>query len=444
MIFSVSLCIASFVLLVMLLRKSGISLGLPIAYLFSLLFNHVPGAVAHILGSPELTPTQYTETGIWFTAVGSVAFLVGVGVVHLGHGKQVLPSQPAHRQDFAKFCLVGGLLVTYALSFITVLTSVGMIVLQAGSIWIFGTLIGLREALRRGTLIQTTFWVAAMAIYPVMTLVGAGFLSFGSTPVFVILSGLVISTRKTWRVVVGIAAATFVFFHLFLSYFANRTDIRDAVWGGANLEIRIKQSAKMFTEIEFFSREKSHQMRALDARLNQNYFCGLAAEWIDARVVHFLYGRSINEGLLSLVPRILWPDKPSYGGSYGIITEMTGFEVNDTTTFGVGHVMEFYINFGIPSLIGGFLLLGLLFGWLDRRAALAERSGDLGLAIVYFLPLVAMNMPLGSLAELTGSGLSSYLAALGWCWIWGKWSASKDARKGHVDDRENRIAQAGK
>lgn len=420
------------------------SLGLPIAYLFSLLFNHVPGAVAHILGSPELTPTRYTETGIWFTAVGSVAFLVGVGVVHLGRGRQVVPSRPAPRQDFAIFCLVGGLFVTYALSFITNLTSVGMVVLQAGGIWIFGVVIGLREALRRGALTQTTFWLAAMAIYPVMTLVGAGFLSFGSTPVFVILSGIVIATRKTWRVAVGIAAVTFVFFHLFLSYFANRTDIRDAVWGGASLEARIEQSAKMITQIEVFSAEKSHQMRALDARLNQNYFAGLAADWIDAGVVNFLYGRSIKEGLLSLVPRVLWPDKPSYGGSPGIIMEMTGFEVGENTSYGVGHVMEFYINFGIPSLIGGFVILGLLFGWLDRQAALAERSGDLGLAIVYFLPTVAMNMPIGSLAELTGSGVSAYLAALGWRWAWGKWSASKDARKGHENDRENRIALAGK
>ena len=444
MIFSVSICFASFALLVVLLRKSGISLGLPIAYLFSLLFNHVPGAVAHILGSPELTPTLYTETGIWFTAVGSVAFLVGVGVVHLGRGRQVVPSRPAPRQDFPVFCLVGGLFVMYGLSFLTNLTSVGKLVLQAGSIWIFGTLIGLREALRRGALIQTTFWLAAMAIYPVMTLVGAGFLSFGSTPVFVILSGLVIATRKTWRVAVGIAVVTFVFFHFFLSYFSNRADIRDAVWGGANFETRIKVSAKMFTELEFFSPKKIHQMSALDARLNQNYFCGLAADWIDAGVVSFIYGRSIKDGLLSLVPRILWPDKPSYGGSYGIITEMTGLEFNDSTVYGVGNVMEFYINFGIPSLIGGFLLLGLLFGWLDRGAALAVRSGDFGLASVYFLPAVAMNAPILSLAEITGLGSSAWLAALGWRWIWGKWSASKDARKGHVDDRENRIAQAGK
>ena len=444
MILSVSLCFASFVLLVALLRRSGISLGLPIAYLFSLLFNHVPGAVAHILGSPELTPTRYTETGIWFTAVGSVAFLMGVGVVQLGHGRQILPSRPAHRQGFAMFCLVGGLFVTYALSFITNLTSVGMVVLHAGSIWILGVLIGLRGALRRGSLLQTAFWLAAMAIYPVLTLVGAGFLSFGSTPVFVILSGLVIAIRKTWRVAVGIAAVTCVFFHLFLSYFTNRNDIRDAVWGGASLEARIEQSAKMITQIEVFSAEKSHQMRALDARLNQNYFSGLAAEWIDAGVVKFLYGRSIKEGLLSLVPRILWPNKPSYGGSPGIIMEMTGFEVNEGTSYGVGHVMEFYINFGIPSLIGGFLILGLLFGWLDRRAALAERSGDMGLAIVFVMPAVAMNLPIGSLAELTGSGLSAYLSALGWRWIWGKWSTLKDARKGHVEGRENSISQTGK
>ena len=39
--------------------------------------------------------------------------------------------------------------------------------------------------------------------------------------------------------------------------------------------------------------------------------------------------------------------------------------------------MEFYINFGLAGIIGGFTLLGWLIGFLDLKAASAERRGDL-------------------------------------------------------------------
>ena len=428
MIFSVFLCFASFVLLVGLLRTSRISLGLPIAYLFNLLFNHVPGALAHIMSGSELTPTQYTETGIWFTALGSVAFLVGVWVVHMGRGKQFLGWRTAPRQDFAKFCLVGGLIATYGLGVIKNFSSIGAVVEKSGFIWVLGVLLGLREALQRGVSSKILFWLSAMFVYPTVTLMAGGFLSFGSTPVFVILAGLVVSTRKTWRVIVGVAVISLLFFNLFLSYFANRSDIREAVWGGASAGTRIERASKIFTGLEFVDFDNHAQMRALDARLNQNYFVGLAAERLDHGVVAYTKGRSFSDGLIALVPRLIWPDKPVYAGSPGIIMEMTDFAVNDSTSYGVGNVMEFYINFGIPSLIGGFLFLGLLFGWLDRQAALAEQTGNLGLMIVCFLPAIAMNHPIGSIVELTASGASAYLAALGWQWLWNSWAARASSR----------------
>ena len=52
---------------------------------------------------------------------------------------------------------------------------------------------------------------------------------------------------------------------------------------------------------------------------------------------------------------------------------MTGLELNQDTSWGVGNVMEFYINFGLPGVVIGFLVLGWLIGALDFRAASAER-----------------------------------------------------------------------
>lgn len=442
MILSVCICLACFVLLVMLLRRNGYSLGLPIAYLFALLFIHVPGAIAHIVGSSKLTPDEFTETGIWFTAIGSISFLAGVWVMHLNDGKNVLPWRLARRREFGIFCLIAGLSVTYGLEVLISVPSLGAIIYKAGGIWVLGIMLGLTAALRRGVPKEIALWLVAMSIFPVLTLLRGGFLSFGSIPVFVILARIIITTRSTWRMFVGATLVTLLFFHLFLSYFTNRDEIRAAVWHGAGMETRIERSLNIITDFKLFSPDNTKQLTALDDRLNQNYFVGLAKERIDSGTVGFLHGRSFWEGAIALVPRAVWPDKPVYAGSSHIVTDMTGFKVNENTSYGVGNVLEFYMNFGMTSLIGGFLLLGILFGWLDRKAALAERSGNLGQCILFFLPALAMIHPNGSLVEMTSGGAAGFFAALAWQWLWTNWSKSKDSVRQPNGRQQRRVGES--
>ena len=104
---------------------------------------------------------------------------------------------------------------------------------------------------------------------------------------------------------------------------------------------------------------------------------------------------------------------------------MTGLELDPTTSWGVGSVMEFYINFGIPGLVAGFLLLGWLLGTLDRKAATAEICGDLGRVILFFLPGTALIEPLGSMVELAGSAGPALIAAYGWRAAWMHWAGQR-------------------
>ncbi len=83
---------------------------------------------------------------------------------------------------------------------------------------------------------------------------------------------------------------------------------------------------------------------------------------------------------------------------------MTGLWLSPTSSFGVGNVMEFQINFGLPGVVIGFLVLGWLIGRLDLNAAMAENGGELGKAIVFFVPCVALIQPNGSIVELNGVG----------------------------------------
>jgi hypothetical protein len=97
---------------------------------------------------------------------------------------------------------------------------------------------------------------------------------------------------------------------------------------------------------------------------------------------------------------------------------MTGLTLSKGTSFGVGNVMEFQINFGLPGLIVGFLTLGLLLGWLDRRAAEMDLMGQLPRTVFYFLPAVTLIQPNGSLVDIIGGAVSAFVAGFAWRWLW--------------------------
>jgi hypothetical protein len=214
----------------------------------------------------------------------------------------------------------------------------------------------------------------------------------------------------------------------FLSYFQHRPEIRAAVWGGQDTDARIDATMAAIKDVKMISADDPAQMYAFDQRLNQNFFVGLAAARIDAGDVSYLYGRSVWEGLQALVPRALWPEKPVVAGSPKIVSEMTGLILSEETSFGVGNVMEFQINFGMIGVIIGFLLLGLAIGGLDRGAAAADLTGDLGMTFFYFLPAVALIQPNGSMVELMSGAASGLAAAVAWRWVWIRWPKPRVAR----------------
>ena len=122
----------------------------------------------------------------------------------------------------------------------------------------------------------------------------------------------------------GIGLATNLGLTIFVNYYAHREAIRAAVWGGATMEERINVVRDAFAQFELFDPTNEKHLIALDERLNQNFFVGLAARQIENGQVDYLYGRSVWKALLSLLPRALWPDKPVFGGSVKIVSEMTG------------------------------------------------------------------------------------------------------------------------
>jgi len=105
------------------------------------------------------------------------------------------------------------------------------------------------------------------------------------------LSGIVITARSSLRVAFWSVAFLAVGSSIFLSYFEHRPEIRAAVWGGGDTDARIDASVAAIKDVKPFDPSDPAQLYALDQRLNQNYFTGLAASRIKAHAVDYLYGR---------------------------------------------------------------------------------------------------------------------------------------------------------
>ena len=118
-------------------------------------------------------------------------------------------------------------------------------------------------------------------------------------------------------------------------------------------------------------------------------------------VVPYQYGETYSYFVVSLIPRVLWPDKPVagsansfFGVNYGLQTE----EGAKITTFGVSILGEAYINFGWPGVALIMLFQGLILGVLQHMFG-ETRSGPGGQAVFLAFFVFFLN-GIGSSAEI--------------------------------------------
>src|SRR5579862_9066230 len=141
MIFDIIICIATLALLLQIIRRRQPSLGLPLAYLASLLLIHVPGAFAHLIGGNRLEGGEFVEIGIRYTAIGACCFVAGVWFARRTMPHLRAPAA-ADRRAFALFCLVGGWVFVYGLSALARVPSLGAAINSGEAVWMLGALLG--------------------------------------------------------------------------------------------------------------------------------------------------------------------------------------------------------------------------------------------------------------------------------------------------------------
>jgi len=442
--FSLTGCILALAIVLAMTMRDRSTLGLPLAYTIALLFIHVPGALAYAASDGAysgMAAGDYPAIGITLTLVGVCSFIAGLALVKSQNApakRMALPAlQTLVEGRFLIFCLVAGWVFSFGAAPLRSIPTLGAAINFGSAIWILGVMLGMQSAISRGQIVPMAAWGASALVYPSVVLIFGGFLGYGSTTLMIFLAFLLAQMRRMWLAGAVLAVILFAGLSVFVNYFEGRSALRDVLWSGAGTDERLDAVAKTFSDFKLFSTTEPSHLDALAQRLNQNEFVGIAYERLQGQEVEFLQGRSFYEGLIALVPRTLWPDKPVFGGSGSIVNDMTGLNLSVTTSWGVGNVMEFYINFGLYSLVGGFLVLGCLIGWLDTRSERALRGPEPVKAVLFFLPGVALIAPNGSLVELVGGSAAALLAAWGWVWLWRIYGG--DGRPGRL--KASRLSQ---
>jgi len=122
-------------------------------------------------------------------------------------------------------------------------------------------------------------------------------------------------------------------------------------------------------------------------------------------------GETYRPLLTSLVPRLIWPEKPEervgsdFGLRYGFITRQTANGPPPPTSMNIPWIVEMYANFGAWGVLIGMSLVGVFLAFLDRlfnSPGMTPLEAVVGLTIIFRLAYPESNFSLmtGSLVPL--------------------------------------------
>jgi len=255
-------------------------------------------------------------------------------------------------------------------------------------------------------------WIALSSVLPFVTIVTQGFLSYGFAAMLTIFSFVASIYRPRWRVVVVGALVSYLALSVYVTYMRDRPIIRAAVWGQESYSVRMNQMLETFSQFEFLDLSNSDHLQRIDDRLNQNALVGAAALYLADRPEEFARGETLRDAVLSVIPRVIWPDKPMVAGSGDMVTRFTGIRFAEGTSVGIGHVLEWYVNFGAIGVFLGSLLFGVILGVIDTVCVVHLESGNWSSFALWYLPTLSLLQVGGSLVEAISGAAAGLVMGL--------------------------------
>lgn len=385
------------------------SVGLPAAVLMTMSFLYCGAFVYAVPGYDHLRPEAHwyldrlnfsIKEVFWATAVSTLAlfgFALGAGAFRRRSARITsLPPLPpnSQRRNALRVMLAVGFL-SFALHFLRLSFPLSSALLETGrNIFVVALLMGAYFAVRRGR--SAVRWIVPAMLVPIYYFAIWGFVSLGFMFSMALMGFWMAQLRPRTsplsglRTALGTVIIIYLLLMLFVAWFSFRDEVRLVVWGGGEGSL-IDILLRALSESEFFSPWNFESLDLINIRLNLGIFIGRMME--EHRMYPELrqYGATLAILPLAVVPRFLWPGKPERGGNE-FMSEHTGLSFHGNTTFGTGSVFEFYVNFGVLGVFFGFLALGWIVRWIDRKAAGHLAQGRyLDFALFYAVGIVTID-----------------------------------------------------
>lgn len=385
---------------------------LTLAYFFSLALIHVPGALSYVGGATIDSGLNATIVGFQFTLLGAAAFICGASVVRR---KQNSLNRVDYSSALPVLRLGNSLLTIGAVSyfflrplagFVPSLTSV---VSTLSLLLIIGLWIRIYASIVCGRNNSLIISLAVLPVLPLVTLTSGGFVGFGVSWAIAAVMLIIVISRRRLFLFAAIPVVMYLGLSFFVTYAAQRNDIRDVVWSSrSTLTERLDSVLSMVTSFRLLDLSNNIDATSLRNRLNQNILIGVGIIRHQNDQVNLVYGETFQPWLL--IPRALWPGKPDVAGSGMIVTNFTGINFSASTSVGAGQVLEFYYNFGTIGVILGFFSLGILIRYLDGGLMTGLAQGNIRMVLLNGMPGLALLQPGGSVIETAVSAIAALVA----------------------------------
>jgi hypothetical protein len=390
--------------------------ALTLTYFLSLSLLHVPGVLPFLRSDSGLIDGEETRIGFETTILGMAAFIAGAVLARWIDRRRAAATGASRRWPAKPFrhlgrrALVLGCVACFVLIPISFrVPSLTSLVAPFGTLLILGFWLALYGA--AGTDDSRTMLraLAPLPFLPLATLVAGGFLGLGIHWVLSVIAFLFVITKRRIGFYIAALPVMFLGLSLFVTYMGERAGIREVVGEKSGIVDRLDRVSAIVTDFQLLDLSSPDQVEALDSRLNQNWLVGAAVMFHEDGSAAFAHGATIP--VWAFIPRAIWPSKPAVGGGGDLVSEFTGIHFAEGTSVGTGQVLEFYVNFGVPGVLIGFLGLGYLLMRLDLGIMRALAVGDMRWVLLRAMPGLMLLQPGGNLLEILVGSVAAYVSA---------------------------------
>ncbi|MBK9748196.1 MAG: hypothetical protein IPO91_15665 [Chloroflexi bacterium] len=281
-------------------------------------------------------------------------------------------------------------------------------------LWHVGSMIWLWEILHGQKPVRALPILAGiLLLWPVLTVVRDGFLGFGLVPTIVVLLFIALRVRRVWMLIIPSIVIGYLVLSIIAVYFQSRGTVRAIVWAGEYTQSPLEDVYNTLNfNFRWFDPNDPSQLTWIDGRLGFNYPLGKVIQRIDDGIVPMGNGRTIENAMLMLIPRLLWPEKPIIVGGSVLFQYYTGIPILGSTSVGLSPVVELYANYKTIGVVIGFLALGIVMATLDYAAAGALKRGDNLKFAVWMLPIFGLILVQDDIFTVVGAAVAGILSAV--------------------------------